>query len=90
MSRSWWHGIDPDSRTRRSDHLREPIAISHGNGVAEVQYDAMITLGALEDYRDDLPAPDSNAFREDSTKYLEIWKRWWASAGSQKYDNGYW
>jgi hypothetical protein len=51
----------------------------------DVQYEAMMTLGALEDYPAELPAPATGVFNGNPTKYLNAWKNWWETAGKRKY-----
>jgi HEAT repeats len=51
----------------------------------DVQYDAMMMLGALEDYPANLPAPATGLFNENPADYLNVWKRWWQTEGKRKY-----
>jgi len=51
----------------------------------KVQFDALQGLAALEGFPPERPAPTTEMFNQNSTKYLEVWRRWWEHSGSQKY-----
>lgn len=54
----------------------------------DVQYDAMMGLGALVRYSNDAPdAPYLGLFHEDPAKYLGAWKSWWETSGKQKFES---
>jgi hypothetical protein len=60
------------------------------DGDHDVQYDAMMGLGALVRYSHDAPdAPALGVFDTDPAKYLGAWKNWWETSGKRKYESGH-
>lgn len=51
----------------------------------QVQYDAMMSLAALEDFPGTLPAPSESIFDRHPETYVDRWRGWWKDTGHTKY-----
>jgi len=68
---------DPSSAQTLARELDDPDS--------NVQYEAMMGLGALAESSPNLPVPSREDFDKNTSEFLAIWKAWWANTGRAQF-----